>query len=383
MIYKVSDNIISALGFSSEDNYHAVKSGKTELKHYDGKFELPEAFVASIIDTEKLEDVFFREIKKCSNIEYTKVEKAAILSVFKALENTDIDPASADVLFLLSTTKGNVELLERNDKYESECVHLWRTAQLISTCFGNKNEPIVVSNACISGVSAQITAARYLQAKQYKFVIVVGVDMLSRFFISGFQSFKALSPERCKPFDKNRSGLNAGEAAATIIYAAIDSEQNLPRNTIVYENGISRNDANHISGPSRTGEGLFNAISCAMNGIDIDDLSFINAHGTATPYNDDMESVAIGRYNLSSVPVNSLKAYFGHTFGAAGILETIISSYALCENLILSSAGCDELGVASPIRVNTKLTNSNKNRFLKLVSGFGGSNAAIVLRKTM
>lgn len=378
MIYKISDNIISPLGFSSSANYQAVKNEKTELKPYERKFDLPECFVASIIDDEELNNLFFQSIKNTTT-KYTKAEKLAILSIHNALQNTTIDPAAREVLFILSTTKGNIELLEQND-YETDRIHLWRTAQLISTYFGNKNEPVVVSNACISGSAAQITAVRYLQAKRYKYVIVVGVDVLSKFFVSGFQSFKALSPERCKPFDSNRMGLNVGEAAATIIYSIADSEEELKKNTIVYENGAIRNDANHISGPSQTGEGLYNAITDAMRGIGNSSLSFINAHGTATPYNDDMESMAISRCNLNQIPVNSLKSYFGHTFGAAGILETIISSFALCENVILPNE-LDQLGVVSPINVNTTLVKSEKNCFLKLVSGFGGSNAAIVFRK--
>jgi 3-oxoacyl-[acyl-carrier-protein] synthase-1 len=126
---------------------------------------------------------------------------------------------------------------------------------------------------------------------------------------------------------------------------------------------------------------LFHAITKTIQDTDNKDVSFINAHGTATPYNDDMESVAIGRSGLSDIPVNSLKAYFGHTLGAAGILETVISAFALTDNVILRSLGCDELGVVSPLRVNTALATSDKNRFLKLISGFGGSNAALVLRK--
>jgi len=380
MIYKLSDNIISSLGFSSLENYQAVKDGKSGLGYYENKFELPSPFVASLVENEKIEELFV-SCQNNTNTRYTRLEKMAILSVRDALSTTNIDPADDKVLFIFSTTKGNVELLEENTLFEKERIHLWRSAQLIAHYFGNKNQPLVVSNACISGVAAQIAAQRCLQAKRYKYVIVVGAEVLSKFIISGFQSFKALSMERCKPFDKNRTGLNVGEAAATIIYTSTEYLEEIPHNAIVLEQGAICNDANHISGPSRTAEGLFAAITKSMQDCDKNNLSFINAHGTATPYNDDMESVAIKRSGLDNIPVNSLKAYFGHTLGAAGIVETIISSYALQENIILKSLGFEQLGVVEPIRINTVTTSAKKNRFLKLISGFGGSNAAIICRK--
>ncbi|MDR0605321.1 MAG: beta-ketoacyl synthase [Bacteroidales bacterium] len=380
MIYKVSDNIISVLGFSSSENYQAVKEGKTGLRCYEQGFGLPEMFVASLLDEEKLNDAFF-DLPQTTKIKYTKLEKAAILSIYQALAHTDINPSDDEVLYVFSTTKGNIELLdENNNDYEHQRVYLWRSAQLIAEYFGNRNQPLVVSNACISGVSAQIAAVRYLMAGRYKYAIVTGAEMLSKFIISGFQSFKALSKQICKPFDKYRTGLNLGEAAATIIYASAEQDI-IHKDTLIYENGAVCNDANHISGPSRTGEGLFNAITKTIKGMNKNDISFINAHGTATPYNDDMESVAIGRAELENIPVNSLKAYFGHTLGAAGILETIISAEALQDNVILKSLGCDELGVAASLCVNRNVTASCKNKFLKLMSGFGGSNAAIVLSK--
>ncbi|MDL2262291.1 beta-ketoacyl synthase [Bacteroidales bacterium OttesenSCG-928-I21] len=378
MIYKLSDNIISPLGFTSTENYESVKKSKTELQIYENKFEIAEPFVASILDVEKIDTEFSKLQQKIS---YTKLEKIAILSVHNALLNTNIDPSDSSVLFVFSTTKGNVELLENNTKYEPERIHLWRSAELIADYFNNRNEVVVVSNACISGVAAQIAAARYLDSERYKYVIVVGAEVLSKFIVSGFQSFKALSPKRCKPFDKNRTGLNLGEAAATIIYSKANSETELSPKSFVLEKGEIRNDANHISGPSRTAEGLFNAIETVMNGTDKENLSFINAHGTATPYNDDMESVAIERHKMNNIPVNSLKSYFGHTLGAAGVLETIISAHALNYEVILGNKGFDEIGVVNQINICRETKKSSKKQFLKLISGFGGSNAVLLGKK--
>jgi len=391
MIYRVSDNIISSLGFTSLDNYNAVKQGKTNLKLYENRFGIPEPFVASLLNREEISDRFAK-ISPYNDVRYTIFEQTAILSVFEALKTANIEPDSDETLFILSTTKGNVDLLEAPHHPSSagrefppnlgglRGAFLWHSAQLIAQFFKNRNEPVVVSNACISGVAAQIVAQRNLKAGRLRNIIVVGADLLSKFIISGFQSFKALSPEICKPFDVNRSGLNLGEAAATIIYSSEEND-NLPKNAMIFKGGAICNDANHISGPSRTGEGLFNTFSQIKPLVDKNDIAFINAHGTATQFNDDMESVAIGRANLNNIPVNSLKGCFGHTLGAAGLLETIISFYALSENIILKSMGFEIPGLASPIKVCEKNCKSLNNNFIKTASGFGGTNAAIVIHK--
>ena len=368
MIVCVSHNIISPLGVTSGENYAAVKSGKSALRKYDGLWGLPEPFVASLLDRNAYADE-----------RYTIDERIVIDSVSKALESTDIDTTSKKVLFIISTTKGNVFLLDKNENgYPKERVRLGLMAREVTKHFGNPNEPIVVSNACISGVCAQIEAMRYLESGEYDHVIVSGVDVQSAFIVSGFQSFKALSPDECKPFDANRCGLNLGDAAATIIYTRKDEVSD---NEWVACRGAIRNDANHISGPSRTGEGSFRALRAVLGDIEPSKLAFINAHGTATPYNDEMESIAIERAGLAGIPVNSLKGYYGHTMGAAGVLETIISMQAVDDHNILATRGFDTLGVTHLLDVTNQNRITEKRAFIKLLSGFGGCNAALLMAK--
>ena len=303
MIVRIADNIVSPLGTTSEANYLAVKSGKSELKRYEGKWNLPEPFVASLIDRPSLDDEF-----AAHNIDdrFTFFEKVVILSSCKALANAKIDASSEKVLFILSTTKGNVHLLDANETgFPKERVLLGQAARQLTDFFHNPNQPIVVSNACISGVCAQIEAIRNLQGNRFEYVVVVGADVQSPFIVSGFQSFKALSAEHCKPFDADRTGLNLGDAAATIVYARRDA---VMADEWVACRGAIRNDANHISGPSRVGEGSFRVLKAALGDFSHDEIAFINAHGTATPFNDEMESIAIERAGLSEVPVNALKA---------------------------------------------------------------------------
>ncbi|MBR5928713.1 MAG: beta-ketoacyl synthase, partial [Prevotella sp.] len=198
------------------------------------------------------------------------------------------------------------------------------------------------------------------------------------FIISGFQSLMALSPMECRPFDIERVGLNLGEAAATIIYDKVDQ---IGADEWQAVSGAVRNDAHHISNPSRTGEGSYRAIRAAMGEMPAERLAFVNVHGTSTLYNDEMEAVAVNRAGLKDVPVNSLKGYYGHTMGAAGVLETILSMQAVNDGCILGTRGFEELGVSKAVRVSAQNEQTDKRAFLKLLSGFGGCNAAMLFEK--
>ncbi|MCR4827657.1 MAG: 3-oxoacyl-ACP synthase [Bacteroidales bacterium] len=380
MIYSIGDSIISPLAMTSRGNFEAVLRGESRLQYYEHAFGLPEPCFISLFEEERLNNTFSALVD--FGIEgYTKMEKAAIVAASQAIEEANIAADRDNVIFILSTTKGNVDLLEHNP-YEPERPYLWRSAQIIAEFFDNPNTPIVVSNACISGCAAQIAAANQLRFGGYKYAVVIGAETLSKFIISGFQSFKALSKERCMPFDANRKGLNLGEAAAAIVYTIGDESTTLPDDTLILRAGAINNDANHISGPSRTGEGLLRAINRVLQGHDPAQIAFLNAHGTATPYNDDMESVAITRANLQDTPVNSLKGYFGHTLGAAGVLETIMAHQAVKKHTVIGTLGTVNPGTVNKVNVTLQNQPTNGNAFMKLISGFGGSNAALLLENS-
>lgn len=370
-IYQKGHHIVSPLAEGSEANFEAIVAGKSPLQFYPQHWEIPEPFFAALFPVETFHETFPQQ--------YTRFETIAIKAADGAIRDAGIDASSSRVLFVISTTKGNVEVLENEGEHPANQAYLWHSAQLIASHFGNHNTTIVVSNACISGCAAQITAYNMLQYSDlYDYVVVIGAEVLSRFIIAGFQSFKALSPERCKPFDKDRCGLNLGEAAAAIVYARCEDETQLPDQAIVMTAGAINNDANHISGPSRTGEGLKRSINKVTENFDTKQIAFINAHGTATLYNDDMESIAIQRSGLQNIPVNSLKGYYGHTLGAAGVMEVILSSIALQRQMVIKSLGTDEPGTAQPLNVCMENKSIQGSAFLKLISGFGGSNAALL-----
>ena len=348
MIYKLADNIISPLGIGTEANYRAVKAGRSALKAYPATDLLPEGYYASLF------------------VDGASFEGRCIACAEPAIKDSGINPASDRVLFILSSTKATV--LETPAK----------AAQEVAAHFGNPNTPVVVSNACISGLAAQIEALRAIESGRCDYAVVIGADVVGRFIISGFQSLKALSPEQCRPFDADRCGLNLGEAAACIVYG-----KESKGSAWCAVSGAICNDANHISGPSRTGEGSYRALMSTLENAAKYDIAFINVHGTSTLYNDEMESIAIDRAGLSDIPVNTLKGYFGHTLGAAGVLETILSMAAVEDGTVLGTRGFESLGVSRPLKLNSQNApiEGGKQSFVKLLSGFGGVNAAMLFSR--
>ncbi|MDE7115259.1 MAG: beta-ketoacyl synthase [Muribaculaceae bacterium] len=378
MIACIADNIISPMGLTTEENFSSVSNGMSMLRIHEDTFGLPEAFCASMLDRKLISDLFADHA--LSDNGYSLFEKLCILSATDAISSCALQAESEDVIFVISTTKGNVDMLGTDADYPG--CRLAVSAEKIAGYFGNTNTPVVTSNACVSGVCAQIAAIRLLLGGKYRYAVVIGCDVLSRFIISGFQSFKALSPEPCRPFDIDRTGLNLGEAAGTMILENIGRTE-FPGNGCLWEFAAcsNHNDANHISGPSRTGEGAFRVLKDILGKTDRDDIAFVNLHGTATPYNDEMESIALHRAGLEDLPANGFKGYYGHTLGAAGIIETILSMKAIEAGIIPATKGYGAKGTSYSISASASSRVTDKNTFIKILSGFGGSNAGIAYRR--
>ncbi|MFZ1785632.1 MAG: beta-ketoacyl synthase N-terminal-like domain-containing protein [Ferruginibacter sp.] len=373
-IYISSDNILSPVGLTTAENFSQLKQQVSGIQLHDDHAVSDQPFMASLFsDASGFND------QAANN--YTKFEKLLIASISDALAKTDISPTHHKTVLIISSTKGNISLLETADMSDSlaERISLTSSARLVAGHFGFSSKPVVISNACISGILAILTGMRLLQSGQYDHAVVAGADVISKFVLSGFQSFQAISQAACKPFDAARDGINLGEGAGTVILTSNKAHSSGIRVT----GGSVSNDANHISGPSRTGEELNLAITKAMlmAGLAAGDIDFISAHGTATLFNDEMEAKAITLAGLQAVPVNSLKGYYGHTLGAAGLIESIISIQSMKENLVIPTRGFEHLGVTQPINICTTLYSSSLNNCLKTASGFGGCNAAMLFSK--
>jgi 3-oxoacyl-[acyl-carrier-protein] synthase I len=365
-VWIVADSIVSPLGLTTEENYQKITKGISGLRVVqDNTLNLAPVYVGLVQNVTQDASVSKFETL-CKNVIQQLITKVPL----------EVDRT----LFILSTTKGNISFLEEG-RADHPRIHLHETADYLANSFGFKKH-LVISNACISGVMALLVGKRMVESGQYDHAIVVGADVLSQFIISGFQSLQALSPEQCRPFDAQRKGINLGECAAGIVLSAQRDWNSEESNVWIAGGGLS-NDANHISGPSRTGEELAFAIQQALEeaGINGKDIDFISAHGTATLYNDEMEAKAFNLMSLGETPLNSLKGYYGHTLGAAGILETIVSAQSLKNDELIPSAGFESVGVTQTVNVIKKKESRVLKTCLKTASGFGGCNAAIILKK--
>jgi len=346
-VFIVSDNIISPLGTTTKQNFSRLLDGASGVQQQNNTTIAAETFYASLF-------AGTGTWQSSPNAAASKFEQLLIASISNALEGTVIQLSDAKTILIISSTKGNISLVENTPL-----------------------TPALQTRVAMHTSAAMV--ARLIQSGQYDHAVVAGADEISKFVLSGFQSFQAISAGPCKPFDAARNGINLGEGAATIVLSA---SKNYSAGISITGGSVS-NDANHISGPSRTGDELYQAIAKAMHeaGTTAKDIDFISAHGTATVYNDEMEALAINLAKLQALPVNSLKGYYGHTLGAAGVIESVICFKSLQQNIILPSRGYSNPGVSKPLNVVSNLLHSPLKTCLKTASGFGGCNAALVFSK--
>jgi len=371
-VFITQTNCITPIGFDVAANIENIIGGVSCIQLHQNTDLMKMPFYASIINDEAINSAF----AKISSVEsYTRLEKMMILALEPIVEKSKLDGRTG---FILSTTKGNITALVNPSSDNFQQAHLSQLAKNVADFFGFKTEPIVISNACVSGILAVSVAKRLIQSEMFDNIFIVAGDEFSEFVFSGFNSFQAMSDSPCRPYSKNRNGVSLGEATAAVL---ISSNKENAKIKIIGDGSI--NDANHISGPSRTGEGLFRSIESALAEakINANQIDYISAHGTATSFNDEMEAIAFNRLGLENVPVNSLKGFYGHTLGTSGLLETVIGVQSVLENKLFVSLGFDEMGVSQPINIIEKNEDKNLNYFLKTASGFGGCNTAVLFEK--
>jgi len=369
-VYHIADAVLCSLGSDSRSVFDAVAAGKSGIreKTFENGLRYP---VAALSEAQN------NSLAAIYGPAYSRFEQMCLFVAERALEESSVDVASEDCLFILSSTKGNVAQI--GQEASADIVPLHHSAKKIGQYFQNPNPVTVVSVACISGVAAQVMAKRLLESGHYKYAVIIGCDELSPFILSGFHSFQALSSEACRPFDANRKGLNLGEAAVCMI---LGNEALLASGKGLLKGGAISNDANHLSGPSKTGEELGTAIRQALEegGKTAEQIGFVSAHGTATNYNDEMEAKAIHHAGISA-PVNSLKPYFGHTLGASGLLESLISLIAMQSGTLLPTLHFEASNVSVPISIIREQSQQEIHNFVKTAAGFGGCNAAVLWSK--
>jgi len=373
-VFVVADNVLSPIGKTTDENFSNLKENISGVRQIADAAISPQPFFASLFDKGE-------QFITADGHDYTKFEQLLIASIATALQGSGIDVRDKKTVLIISSTKGNINLLEDEPNHPelNKRISLPGSAKLVAEHFGFQTQPLVVSNACISGVLGIITGMRLLRSGAYETAVIAGADVISKFIMSGFESFKALSPQLCKPFDEQHDGLNLGEGAGTVI---LSTNKKYSQNIKVKGGSVS-NDANHISGPSCTGQELAGAITNAMAdaGTAPVDIDFISAHGTATVYNDEMEAKAVTIAGLGNTPLNSLKGYYGHTLGAAGLIESVIAIESLKKGYFLPTKGFATGGEEAKVNVLAAPLKRKINNILKTASGFGGCNAAVVFGK--
>jgi 3-oxoacyl-[acyl-carrier-protein] synthase-1 len=376
-IWITGDALVTPLGFSSCENFASLLKGKSGLKN----FTLPVSGFSSWVSFLSENQLKMLEEMTLPVFE-TRFEKLLFLPMKQVIEECEVDPKSSKTLFMFATTKGNIELIG-NENVKTNQLSLFESAIKLSRYFGNLNKPLVISNACISGLAVQILAMKLLENGEYDTVIIAGADTVNPFILEGFNSLLALSPNPCRPFDRDRQGINIGEGGAAMVLSTIKPD-NCRNDLIEIKGGAITNDANHISGPSRTGLELAKAAELALkqSGLLPGNIDFVSAHGTATLYNDEMEAKALTISGLSGNLTHSLKGYFGHTLGVAGLIESIICIHSLRNNVIIASKGFENAGTSNQINIITQNQHQPVSACIKTMAGFGGCNAAICFSKS-
>lgn len=280
----------------------------------------------------------------------------------------------------LSTLKGNLPGFEK--KMDASCckdvvlqdILINSPAGILASALQAEGTTRTYSNACASGTTAVAMAAADIRHQRTRTSVVLGGDLFAYFIHTGFSCLKALSFNPCKPFDQDRDGLTLGEA-----FAGLHLERTLGNEGVQIMGWGFSNDANHITGPSRTGEGLRRAIKACLHdaGVAPDQVGAIVTHGTATRYNDAMELKAYQSVFGGSIPLLcGIKGAIGHTLGAAGIIETIVAMKIIEEQIVPATVG-HESSNDPDIRFESRTLGSPI--VLNCNSGFGGVNVAVLI----
>ncbi|MSP59546.1 MAG: beta-ketoacyl-[acyl-carrier-protein] synthase family protein [Myxococcales bacterium] len=314
----------------------------------------------------------------------------ALAAAAEAVADAGGVSSGARLAVALGTTLGGIGAFLDVVRGESPSARGWGwngPAEAIARAHGAGGPVAVTSVACVSGNAALGMALDLVRSGRATQVIAGGVDALSHFVTAGFASLKALDPAPCRPFDRDRRGLNLGEGACFLV---VEEEEHARARGARIRGFLAgygaASDANHMTGPDRTGRGAARAMNAALvdAGVEAGAIDFVSAHGTATLFNDLMEAKALHAVLGAAaprIPVNSIKSAIGHTLGAAGAFEALLCVRTMEEGLIAPTVGHLErdpeidldivAGAAREAQVRVALSTS---------SGFGGLNAALVIR---
>lgn len=364
-VYVVRHAIATALGNSVEDTWQRLLKGHSALDP-GRRFQvdrLPSRTACSIPD----------------------LQPAAGENRVCALTRSVLDritPVPPGTCLVWAGIKGNAEYIDADQSLQipwlPEHYRQWAAERL-----GIGPHGFDINAACASSTVGMAVGAQKITRGEYGSVLICAADVVTRFVITGFSALKALTPTRCRPFDKARDGMFIGDGAAAILLAdaATAREHKLDKLARLSGWGIS-NDADHITGPSRNGAGLAATIESAMRMAEVspDDVQAFCAHGTGTLFNDSMELAAVETvFGSRRFPMFSIKGAIGHTLGAAGGIDAAICVHALARKRVPPTVGLESPEPKAAGRASNQAQAFGGRNILTSNSGFGGVNAALVL----
>lgn len=327
---------------------------------------------------------------------WSRTDALSIFAIREALARAGVHPGQTPVdLVLGGTTAGMYETeellawLSREPdaiKPMSQMLShpLSSTADHVRTAIGPFRRVRSLCSACSGGANAIILAAAWIRAGASRCVIAGGADGLCRLTFAGFGALSAVDPGPCRPFDKRRAGLNLGEGAGFVVLEPEDSARARGAEPIAELRGWSVGaEAHHITNPESEGTTAARVMSNALRsaGLSPFDIDYINAHGTATPLNDSMESAAIRACfgpAAKSILVSSIKGQIGHTLGAAGGIEAAVTALSVARGVVPPTAGLEEVDPACELEHVTHARQLPLRAAMSNSFGFGGTDTALV-----
>jgi 3-oxoacyl-[acyl-carrier-protein] synthase-1 len=396
-VYVTGVGIISAMGKNVPETLEAVNAQRPGIGSMD------------FIETRHKSDIPVGEIKASNETltewvglpKGTKATRTTLLGMLAAREAMQ-DAGIKDIKefrtgLISATSVGGMAITENlykdylNTEKPGDYVQYIAThecgdsTQCIADLLGVKDFLSTISTACSSSANSIMLGARLIKHGLLDRVIVGGSDSLSRFTINGFMTLMILDKEQCKPFDAQRKGLNLGEGAGFIV---LESERAAKGKRIYCElSGYGNsNDAYHQTASSPEGAGAFLAMEKAfkVSGLKPADISYINAHGTGTEVNDLSEGTAVQRMFGNNVPaISSTKAFTGHTLGACGGIEAVLSVLAIHHNMIYPNLNYHNQMQELNFTPETKLLKDKKvDHVLSNSFGFGGNTSSLIFSRT-
>jgi 3-oxoacyl-[acyl-carrier-protein] synthase II len=330
----------------------------------------------------------------------SRAQQLALIAAREALDDAGVTGGGARLAVACGTTLGGIgnwlPIVGQHGSDEAQAMvkpiaapARWGyagPAQAVAAAADARGPLVVPSVACASGNAALGAALELVRSGRADVVLAGGVDALHDFVIAGFATLKALDPEPCRPFDRRRRGLNLGEAACFLLVESPEHARRRGAHIRAFLDGYGVSaDAVHMTGPDREGRGAARAMTAALADAERapGDVDFVSAHGTATQFNDLMEAKALALAlgpHAARTPVDSIKGALGHTLGAAAALEALLCVRVLETGLAPPTPGLSEVDPEIPLDViHDRPREIAARTTLSTASGFGGTNAAVVL----